>query len=265
MPVVVLNGIVTRYSDYRDYDRILSIFTVEHGRIDAKARGCKRPTSALLAASQPFVYAEFELYQSGEKYTVNQAEVRESFFPIREDIERFSYGSAMLRLSQEAVQPEQPNDALFSLMYYALSYLAYGESDPQDLFICFLLRFLNIAGYCPSIVSCAGCGRDIRQDARIAFSARQGGAVCAACGGGSRAITKLSLELMRRMLILSDEGMDRVVLKENSRRELLTALTEYAECVLEYGARALHFVRQTIDDGEQEYKKVSEIRQNEHI
>ncbi len=248
MPVVVVNGIVTRYSDYRDYDRILSIFTVEHGRIDAKARGCKRSTSALLAASQPFVYAEFELFQAGEKYTVNQAEVKESFFPIREDIDRFSYGSAMLRLTQEAVQSEQSNDNLFSLLYYALSFLAYGKSAPQDLFICFLLRFLNVAGYCPSIVTCAGCGRDIRQDAKIGFSARQGGAVCTACGAGGREISKLSLELMRRMLCLSNEDMDRVVLKEESKKELLIALTEYAESVLEYGARALHFIRQTMND-----------------
>ena len=58
--MVCVTGIVTRYVNYRESDRILSIFTIEQGRVDAKARGCRRPTSPLLPAAQPFVYGEFE-------------------------------------------------------------------------------------------------------------------------------------------------------------------------------------------------------------
>ena len=37
MPVICAEGIVTRYANYRESDRILSIFTIQNGRIDAKA------------------------------------------------------------------------------------------------------------------------------------------------------------------------------------------------------------------------------------
>ena len=167
MPQLLVNGVVTRFANYKESDRILSIFTVEHGRVDAKARGCRKPTSALLPCAQMFVYGAFELYCAHDRYTVNACEVKESFFPIREDIRRFGIGTAMLQLAQEAVQENEPNEALFSLLYHGLSFLAYGKSEPDDLLCCFLLRFLQSTGFCPSIARCALCGRDVRADAAL--------------------------------------------------------------------------------------------------
>ena len=66
MALVCATGIVTRYVNYSENDRIISIFTIEQGRIDAKARGCRKPTSPLLPVAQPFVFGEFELYQGKE-------------------------------------------------------------------------------------------------------------------------------------------------------------------------------------------------------
>lgn len=243
MAVICATGIVTRYVNYRENDRILSIFTIEQGRIDAKARGCRRPTSPLLPAAQPFVFGEFELFQGKDKYTVNQCSIQESFFPIREDIERFAVGSAMLQLTHEAVQEREPNRPLFSLLYHALSFLAYAETAPIDLFLCFLLRYLSTTGYCPSITSCARCGRDLRADPHVYVSARAGGAVCAACAIGAREVSRTTLEAMRRMLLLQDDQMHRVRLTEALRGELSAILTEHVGFSLEYGARTLAFLK----------------------
>ena len=84
MPYSKVTGIVTRYVDYKENDRILSIFTLERGRIDANARGCRRPKSPLLPAAQPFVYGEFELFVSKDRAAVNQVNIQEPFFPLRE-------------------------------------------------------------------------------------------------------------------------------------------------------------------------------------
>ena len=35
------DAIVLRHADYRDYDRMLTLFSPEYGRIDAIARGCR--------------------------------------------------------------------------------------------------------------------------------------------------------------------------------------------------------------------------------
>ncbi|MDD6887589.1 MAG: DNA repair protein RecO [bacterium] len=244
MALVCATGIVTRYVNYSENDRIISIFTIEQGRIDAKARGCRKPTSPLLPVAQPFVFGEFELYQGKEKCTVNQCTIQETFFPIREDIDRFAIGSAMLQLAHEAVQEREPNKPLFSLLYHALSFLAYAETEPIDLFLCYLVRYLQVIGYCPAITSCARCGRDLRADAHVYASAHAGGAVCAACNSGAREVQKTSLEAMRRMLLLEDNTMCRVRLTPALRAELTTFLTEQVGETLDYGARILAFLKQ---------------------
>ena len=241
MPVICTDGIVTRYANYRESDRILSIFTIEYGRLEAKARGCRKPQSPLVNVCQPFVFGQFEIYTGKEKATINACEVKETFYPIREDYERFSIGSAMLRLCHDAAPENEPNEALFSLLYHALSFLAYGKSNPQDLFCCFLLRFLNSIGYRPSITTCTQCGRDIKNDAIVRFSPR-GGAICAACSQQGEPVSKTALEGMRRMLLLEDAQMDRVKLSDAVRAEIFRALTAYTETSIEFGARAMQIL-----------------------
>lgn len=219
--------IVTWYTDYRDNDRMLSLFSAEKGRLDAKARSCRKATSPLLPAAQPFVYGEFVLFSSREKLTVDQCEVLESFYPLREDVERFAAASLACALCRGAVQEGEGNEALFSLLYHTLSFLAYGKSSPKDMTSCFLIRFLSLIGYRPAITHCALCGRDMRGDKVLHFDLEKGGALCHACAFTSKAVDPVLLEAMRRMLLLEEEQMDRVKFKETLGRQVLSLLLEY--------------------------------------
>jgi len=245
MPVICADGIVTRYANYRENDRILSIFTIDHGRMDVKARGCRKPQSPLVNVCQPFVFGQFEIYTGKERSTVNACEIKETFYPIREDYERFSIGSVMLRLTHDAAMENEPNQALFSLLYHALSFLAYGNSAPRDLLCCYLVRYLSATGYRPAITTCAQCGRDIRGDAVVRFLPR-GGAACTACSQYGEPISKTALEGMRRMLVMEDSEMDRVKLSDPVRKEILHHLSAYTSASLEYGMRALSILESNI-------------------
>ena len=237
MALITVNGIVTRYANYRDNDRILTLFTRERGLISAAARGCRRPKSPLLPASELFVSGEFVLFLNREKYTLESCDVREPFYPLREDVERFSAGAYMLSLVNEGVAAEQPNEELLSLLLYALSFTAYSDCAPLDMALCFAVRCLHKLGYSPAVTQCAACGCDLRAERKLHFSAAAGGALCAACAHGFRAdaapISALSLEAVRRMLLLSDGDMGKVRLPEHVREELKHAVNDYAEHVLE--------------------------------
>ena len=232
MADMTYRGLVIRTVDYRDNDRILTLFTAEAGRVDAKARNCRKATSPLLACTQPFTYGEYQLFSSKGKYVVDQGEVLESFYPLREDIGRFAAASLCASLCLEAVQAEESSADVFSLLYHTLSFLTYGDNDPGDLAACFLIRFLSLAGFRPAITCCAVCGRDLREDPVIRFLPDRGGAVCAACSPVGRRIGKTALEAMRRMLLLDDDQLGRVKLKESLRAELLSQLLPYAKLYL---------------------------------
>ena len=180
------------------------------------------------------------LFEGKGKMTVDNCDVRERFYPLREDVGRFAAGTYMLSVTDAITAAGQPNEELFALLYYALSYVAYKEQHPTDLALCFLARCLALQGYAPRLTHCARCGRDLRNLRQLAFSPRAGGAVCMDCrDGDSLEISPLALEAVRRMLRLSNQDMDRVALPPQVRQQLKAALHAYGEYVLERSFRAI--------------------------
>ena len=232
MADLICRGMVIRTVDYRDNDRILTLFTAESGRVDAKARNCRKATSPLLACTQPFTYGEYQLFYHKNKYIIDQGEVLESFYPVREDVEKYAAASLCASLCLEGIQAEERNEDIFSLLYHTLSFLTYEDSDPGDLTAAFLIRFLALSGFRPAITQCAACGRDLREDPVIRFLPDKGGAVCAACSPVGRKIGRTALEAMRRMLLLDDDQLFRVKLKAPLRAEVLSHLIPYAKLYL---------------------------------
>ena len=239
MSLLTLSGIVTRYADYRDNDRMLTILT-EQGSIGAAARGCRRPNSPLLSASELFVYGEFVLFEKQGKHSVNACDVRESFYPLRQDMDSFYAAAHMLEMANGLAEDGANCGELLKLLYCALTYTAYTDCHPIDMALVFTAKSLAVMGYTPAITHCAACGEDLRGLPRMGFDPASGGAVCGGCmAPDCKKITPLSLEALRRMLLLTPEDIKKVTLPEETRTELRSALVGYGEYVLERKLRSL--------------------------
>lgn len=232
MPLYTVNGIVLKYADYKDYDRMITYFTKEMGKLSVLFRGCRRQSSELLAASQPFVFSEAVVFGARGRYTANSANALESFYRLCEDVERFAAASYISSLADAALEDEVKNEALFSAMYYTLSFLAYGETNHVDMALCFAAKALYLSGVAPAITRCANCGRDLKQEGRVFFSL-SGGAVCHSCRRDEREVTRLSMEALRRMMLVEDKNIGKVKLPEQCREELKPLLNDYCTATFE--------------------------------
>lgn len=232
MALLTANGIVLRYADYKESDRMLTVYTREYGKLDMSARGCRRPGSRLMNAAQPFVCGEMVYFSNRGRLSLDSCEIRESFYQLRTDVRSFAAGSYLLAAVNAATIGEERNEAVYDLLYYALSFLTYGVADGRDVALACLVKLLDISGYCPALVRCARCGVDVRNEKRLRFSAESGGALCPECSGGEP-VTALSLEAVRRMLLLPVGELDRVKLPDRVRAELLPLINKYAEAVFE--------------------------------
>ena len=109
-------AIVLRFANYRDNDRMLTLFSPTQGRIEALSRGCRKPRSPILNASELFALGDFELYQKGVHLTVISANLIETFYPLRQDFDRLAVGTYLLGVAEAYIQPGVPAQELFMLL-----------------------------------------------------------------------------------------------------------------------------------------------------
>ena len=237
MAFETLNGIVLRYVDYRENDRILTVLTRERGLVTLTARGVRAKGRTVSAqVSDAYCYGEFVVYERNGLENVSSSSVTEAFYPLREDYDKLVAAAQVARLA-EKLASNCPNDELFSMLYHTLSFLAYGTAEPPDLVLCFAARFLRLAGYAPVLTSCSVCGKPVTAEKQIPFSFRSGGSLCSDCAADQPAYSALSLEAFRRMMRLEDKDMDKVRLPESARAELNKLIFDYAEYVTEQPLR----------------------------
>lgn len=176
---IITDGLVIRHADYGDYDRMLTIITPGHGRIEAVARGCRRLKSPLVNASELFTSGEFTLYEGKGRVSVEMCQISESFYPLRSDYDRLTHGVYWLRLLDALVLPDMPSQQVFMLALRALAYLAYSELPAPLVTFAFESHLMALEGMSPRVDSCVKCGRPLDDDAR--FDIIRGGAVCTGC------------------------------------------------------------------------------------
>ncbi|MBQ7784833.1 MAG: DNA repair protein RecO [Clostridia bacterium] len=192
MAQITTHAIVVRRADYRENDRMITLFSPTLGRIDALCRGCRRQKSPLMAASELFCSGEYVLYQSREHTTVVSCTVGDTYYALRSDYERLSHGMYCLELCAAAIQPAQENERLFLLLLKSLAHLCYGEIQPRRVTAVFLMGMTSLLGFRPQVGRCAKCGTPVLQGSAAeetlvaAFGAEAGGVLCPGCSPGER-------------------------------------------------------------------------------
>ncbi len=174
-------AIVLRHANYRDNDRMLTLFSPTQGRIEALSRGCRKPRSPILNASEVFALGDYELYQKGGHLTVVGASLIETFHPLRKDFDRLSVGMYLLGVCEGFIQPGVPAQELFMLLLHTLSRLTFTDQPWRPLVSGFLLHLTDCEGFRPRLSHCVRCGQMIPESASTWFDVDEGGVICKDC------------------------------------------------------------------------------------
>ncbi len=193
---ITSDAIVLRRAEWRDYDRMVTLFTPEHGVIDCVARGCRRVKSPLMNATEPFCAGEYQLLYSKDRYTIIQCRITDSFYSLREDYELLTHGVYWLRLLLEVLTNDTPYAELFRTTLKALAYLANSGLPPALLTAMFEMRLWRYTGFSPNVSECVVCGKPA-ENAGLRFDAERGGCACPGCSPAGRPLS----EGARRILL----------------------------------------------------------------
>ena len=154
-------AIVLQSIDYKDNDKLLTLFSPSLGRITVGARGVKKPKAKLSFAAQPFCFAEYVLAEKGGRYTLTGAYLHESFFSLRYDIVRFYAACALTEISLAILYENENYESLFIGLIEALKSLALSEDDSAEAVVAFGLIALRESGYPIDLGFLEECGGDI--------------------------------------------------------------------------------------------------------
>ena len=180
-------AIVLRHVDYRDNDRMVTLFSPSRGRIDAIIRNCRKPKSHNLNAGELFALGDYMLYESAGRTTVTSVTLIETFYPLRQDYERLTCGTYLLSLTEAVIEPEQEQQELFMLLLHTLSRLTFSDQPWRPLIAGFLLHFASCEGFKPRLNHCVSCGKRLGEEGPFFFDMEEGGLCCAECNEKRRA------------------------------------------------------------------------------
>ena len=149
--IIRLNGIVLSASPVGDNDKRVVIETSELGRITAFSRGCRRPSSPLIAASNPFAMGEFMVAAGSSAYRLAEADIRDYFRELTEKQPEVFIGFYFLDLVDYYGREGIPGTAMLNLLYYSLKALLDDNIDNRFIRRAFELRLIYENGeYAPN-------------------------------------------------------------------------------------------------------------------
>ena len=206
---ISVKGLVIKTVDYRESDRIVTIFTEEMGVVSALARSARSLKSRKMSATLQFCYSSFILTKRGEYYDVKEAELIESFFDIRKTVDGLALSAYIAEVLSYVTVAEAERE-LLRLSLNSLYAIASGKYPLNKVKAAFEVRCTSILGFMPDVTSCATCGE---KNGDFFLDVMGGSIQCYAC--------KTKAEKTHIGLLDPHESHIVCILSEGARRALL--------------------------------------------
>ncbi len=240
-----LQAFVLSNSDYGERDRIVSLFTLEHGRLRGFARGARNSRKRFGPALETMARIHIQLKQKEGLSSLQSADIITLYPGIRGALGAIAHGLYACELV-ECLTPEgQPMPRLYRLLAAYLEQLDSGSIDTSDRRM-FEINLLNILGYRPSLDGCSRCGADFGE--RGALLQQGGELVCRFCAATGHTMPPPALRGLSSCLATGRFGQ--LFLDRESLHAAGLLLDESLATHSSRTLKSIEFLQQTCNMGE---------------
>ena len=245
-------AIILRRIEYGDYDLIVSLLTLDEGKISALAKSAKKSTKRFAGILEPFSVLEVvcSAHPRGSRLPILQEAVLKHPFPtIRADIMKTAYASYWSELVNEWMEEKQKQVDTFRLLHHVLDQLNLGEGPAGALSVLFQIRFMAMSGYAPNLTHCGLCNSSVEgmESGRITFDVSKGGILCGRCSTQSTSRLRLSKGTVKQLLWIGSGDLakaGKMRFSQQAIHESLACLEAFVPYHLGKEPRSLAFLRQ---------------------
>lgn len=238
-------AIILKRRDFGEADRLLTILTPTHGKLDVIAKGARKPTSTKTGHVELFTRADMLIHQGRDLGIAVQAEMTAPYLGIREDLSRGAYASYVAELLDRFTgEGDEDTAALFDLLAVTLERLC-DDSDPRLAVRYYEMRLLDLAGFRPELNECVYSREPIEAEDQY-FSYAQGGAVRpqhAAYASAVVPVSMLTLKLLRHMQRSPYEQVKSLKIAPALHDSVESLLLGYITFLIEQKLQSVDFIR----------------------
>lgn len=226
-------GIILKGLDYRDGDKIVTVFSEEAGKIKAIARGVKKNRSSLRACVQTFCHSFFHFRRGKEMDLITQGKLLDFYGNLREDMQGTLQTVYIMEVIDQVTLERAPLPGFYQHLTGLLENM--NEKGCHPLYIrYFELLLLTALGYRPIWHRCMICNRS--DNILTHFNIAEGGMICTECGTGRGELFLLSGESLGILKNLDQVPLPviaRIKASPSSLLQLEHILEKYMEYHLE--------------------------------
>ncbi len=237
-------AIVMRRTDIGEADRILTLFTPEHGKLRAIAKGIRKPASRKAGHLELLTRVDLLLAHGRDLDHITQAQSLDAFSAVRDDLTRLAYASYVIELLDRFTVELQESTELYALLLWALTTLNAG-AEPGRLARYFEFHLLALAGYQPELRRCTVCRREIVAEDQF-FSLLDGGVVCPRCAESRSGLIAIGVEPLKYLRYFQAQPWARVATLRLSPvvvGEMEYLLQRYLVTLLERQLKSVEFLK----------------------
>lgn len=161
--IVKTRAIILRETRYRDQSKICLLYTREFGKMSVIVKGARNPKNRLSSLFSPGNVVDTVLYKRGgrEIQLVSDGNLVLSPMVPASDMERFAILYRIIDLVKQTSDGDEKNVPLFTLLAGTLEQLYRSDTNFRKLYAWFLLRFISLLGFQPSLKRCVFSGEEL--------------------------------------------------------------------------------------------------------
>jgi DNA repair protein RecO (recombination protein O) len=172
-------GIILKQTKLGEFDKIVTIYSPEFGKLRAVAKGACRPKSKLGGNVEPLTHSLMLLAKGRNLDIVTQSQTINGFLALKSDLWRMACGLYILELIDSFTIEGGENHPLFDLLLDTLNQLSEPDSN-EAILRYFELHLLHHLGYRPQLRRCVNCDSPLKPVVNF-FSPSKGGVLCPHC------------------------------------------------------------------------------------
>lgn len=238
-------AIILKRRDLGEADRLLTLLTPDAGKLNAVAKGARKPNSVKTGHVELYTRADVLIHKGRDLDILVQAEVVEPFLPLREDLLRGAYAHYAVELLDRFT--EGGDDSLrhpFVLLRDVLQRLCVATELRLPIRY-YEMHLLDALGFRPELLNCVVSREPILPQNQF-FSAQDGGVVSPDYHHLSHnpiPISMNGLKLLRHLQRSRYEAVQALKVSDAIHEETERIMLAYISYLLESRLQSVDFLR----------------------